>query len=131
MTKEERNNKLKYLITCMKCEVDGKCCDENCPTQYNAGNMGEIIKNLEEISKILEQESCEDAISREAMLNYQRYLHGRMSNEENHKLWEFIKDLPPVTPAPKKCHNENHDYAECDQFVCPNCGAKVDERKSE
>ena len=23
MTKEERNNKLKYLITCMKCEVDG------------------------------------------------------------------------------------------------------------
>ena len=91
MTKEERNNKLKHLITCMKCGVSGKSCDENCPTQYSAGNMGEIIKNLEEISKILEQESCEDAISREEMLNYQRYLHGRMSNEENHKLWEFIK----------------------------------------
>lgn len=83
MTKEERNNKLKYLITCMKCEVSGKSCDENCPTQYDAGNMGDIIKNLEEISKILEQESC------------------------------------------KKCHNINSDYAECDQFVCSNCGIEL------
>ena len=33
--------------------------------------------------------------------------------------------LPPVTPAPKKCHNENHDYAECDQFVCSNCGIEL------
>lgn len=63
MTKEERNNKLKYFITCMKCEASGKCCDdENCPIQYNAGNMGEIIENLEEISKILEQEPCEDVM---------------------------------------------------------------------
>lgn len=65
MTREERNNKLKYLISCMKCEVSGKCCDENCPTQYNAGNMGEIIENLEEISKILEQESVLDKINAE------------------------------------------------------------------
>lgn len=56
MTIKERNDKLKHLITCMKCEVSCKYCDENCPTQYDAGNMGEIIENLEEISKILEQE---------------------------------------------------------------------------
>lgn len=101
MTREERNNKLKYLITCMKCKVSSKCCDENCPTQYDAGHMGEIIENLEEISKILKQEPCEDAISRKSMLDYQEYLHGKMSNEENYKLWEFIKDLPSVTPVPK------------------------------
>jgi hypothetical protein len=47
------------------------------------------------------QEPCEDAISREAMLEYQQYLHGKMSNEENHKLWEFIKELPSVTPKQK------------------------------
>ena len=57
MTLTERNQKLKHLITCMKCEVSGKVCDENCPTQYDAGNMGEIIENLEAISKILEQGS--------------------------------------------------------------------------
>ena len=53
---EERNNKLKHFITCMKCAVSGKPCDVNCLTQYNAGTMREIIENLEEISKILEQE---------------------------------------------------------------------------
>ena len=56
---------------------------------------------VEEIIKALKQEPCEDAISREAMLDYQQYLYGRMSNEENHKLWEFIKDLPSVTPRAK------------------------------
>ena len=57
MTIAERNNKLKHFITCLKCEVSGKCCDVNCSTQYDAGNMGEIIENLEAISKALEQES--------------------------------------------------------------------------
>lgn len=47
------------------------------------------------------QEPCEDAISRNAMLDYQKYLHGKMSNEENYKLWEFIKDSPSVTPTQK------------------------------
>lgn len=51
----ERNIKLKHFITCMKCEVSGKVCDDDCSTQYEAGNMGEIIENLEAISKILEQ----------------------------------------------------------------------------
>lgn len=56
MTREDRNNKLKHFITCLKCEVSGKCCDDNCSIQYDAGNMGEIIENLEAISKVLEQE---------------------------------------------------------------------------
>ena len=54
MTIEERVEKLRNLITCMKCEVSGKVCDLNCPTQYDAGNMGEIIENLDEIVKLLD-----------------------------------------------------------------------------
>lgn len=54
MTVSERNNKLKHFITCLKCRISGKCCDDNCSTQYKAGNMGEIIENLESISRILE-----------------------------------------------------------------------------
>lgn len=69
MTITERNDKLKHFIACLKCEVSGKCCDNDCPTQYDAGNMGEIIENLEAISKALEQEPCEDAISRKAVLD--------------------------------------------------------------
>ena len=62
MTKEKRVEKLRHFITCLKCEVSGKCCDNNCPTQYNAGNMREIIENLEEIAKALEQEPRKDEV---------------------------------------------------------------------
>jgi len=64
VTREEINTKLKALIACMKCEVSGKPCDDNCPTQYEAGHTGEIIENLEAISKLLEQEPSEDTVSR-------------------------------------------------------------------
>ncbi len=57
MTIKERNNKLKHFITCLKCEVSGKHCDANCPTQYEAGHTGDIIENLEAISKVLEQDN--------------------------------------------------------------------------
>lgn len=50
------------------------------------------------IGECKDYEPCEDCISREEMLKYQQYLHGKMSNEENHKLWNFIKGLPSVTP---------------------------------
>ena len=33
-------------------------------------------------------------ITKEQMIDYQQYLRGKMSNEENHKLWEYIKELP-------------------------------------
>ena len=77
---------------------------ESCLTDYfPMEDYGEV----EEIIKALEKEPCEDAISRKSMLDYQQYLRGRMSNEENHKLWKFIKNLPSITSAPKKCHKEN------------------------
>ena len=95
---------------------------ESCLTDYfPIEDYGEV----EEIIKALKEEPCENAISRKSMLDYQQYLRGRMSNEENHKLWKFIKNLPSITSAPKKCHNENHDYAGCDQFVCSNCGIEL------
>ena len=62
MTREKISNRLKSFITCLKCEVSGKCCNDNCPTQYEAGNMGEIIENLEVILKVLEQGSIESVL---------------------------------------------------------------------
>ena len=75
---------------------------EGCLTDYfPIEDYGEV----EEIIKALKQESCEDAISRKAMLDYQWYLHGRMSNEENYKLWKFIKDLPSVMLTTEPCED--------------------------
>ena len=113
MTREEINTKLKALITCMKCEVSGKPCDDNCPTQYEAGNMGGIIENLEAISKLLEQEPCEDCISRQAVLDAfglsektRKYGgdHSGYDTFMKYEIQDVLEELPPVTPKPKTGH---------------------------
>ena len=88
--------------------------------------------------KALEKEPCEDAISRQSMLDYLKYLHGEMPEEE------FIKELPSVTPARKKGHRIDHSdegFVECsecgsatncdgniaDLHFCFSCGAEMDE----
>lgn len=188
MITEERKLKLKNLITCMKCEVSGKVCDANCPTQYDAGNMGEIIENFEWISKLLEQESkpmekfesvkdhifklasdykcwdnrlthdealelchileqepCEDCISRKAALDMATTIQtDDYSGNEVMEVVDIdeIKALPPVTPTRKKgkwivlkdgygdiveavcscCHaNGNHKWR-----CCPYCESKME-----
>lgn len=120
MTREERNNKLKYLITCMKCEVSGKCCDENCPTQYDAGNMGEIIENLEKISKILEQQPCEDTISRQAAIDAINSHFGFNTEEEyGSAVQEVINGLPPAQPEIIRCKDCRYYRWESDMCDYP------------
>lgn len=105
----------------------------------------QLAEWLKELKQLREQKHCEDAISRQAMLDYQEYLHGKMSNEENYELWKFIKALPSVVPERKKakwkeyphewgdnwqysdyecsiCHNRTH----FDTDFCPNCGAEME-----
>ena len=134
---KEMNDKLKHLITCMKCEVSGKCCDENCPTQYDAGNMGEIIENLEEISKILEQEPCEDAISRSSLLGkldncYKEKIKVAPDNmaEGFVQVEKLIKQEPPVTPTRKVGKWIEEKYQDYDDeyywmYRCSECGRTV------
>lgn len=83
----------------------------------------------------IKQESCEDCVSRKAMLDYQQYLHGKMSNEENHKLWEFINNLPSVTPVQKTgkwikaCTEEKYislrDKITVSTYMCSECGRMI------
>ena len=154
MTMEERNIKLKHFITCMKCEVSGKVCDDNCPTQYEAGKMGEIIENLEAISKILEQQPCEDAISREDAMNMILGYGNEIKAEVMNDIKASMIKLPPVQPEPKTGHWINkkprwipslsmtmHDAYECSNCGepgvhwwkhCINCGARMfDPQESE
>ena len=75
--------------------------------------------------KALEQESCEDAISRKSMLDYLKYLHGEMSEEE------FVKALPSVTPIRTKGHWIDHSdegFVECSECgSATNCDGNIAE----
>ena len=124
MTREERNTKLKHFITCLKCEVSGKECDDNCPVQYEAGNMGEIIENLEAISKALEQEPCEDAMSRilKRMWNC-RGKHTTSIDKVN--MEQILRDeLPSVNPQPKTgCEGCIYEKTgNNSKYPCSHCG---------
>lgn len=96
--------------------------------------------------KYFQQEQSKDCISREYMLKLQRELHGWMSNDKNHELWQKIKDAPSVVPSREepKC-GKWLDYLEeglkwkCSECgskfttpwnYCPNCGARM-EREEE
>ena len=94
---------------------------EGCLTDYFPM---EDYGKVEEIIKALKQEPCEDGISRKEAkkLAWDLELETCYDNE---RVVEMLDDLPSVTLVPKKCHNENHDYAECDQFVCSNCGIEL------
>lgn len=134
--KEKRDaiNELTAYIHCLKCQKSGKVCNDNCPTQYEAGNCGEIIKNLEflleevKMVPILSKsaynllafyeplELCEDTISREAMLKIQAKYAEYMGATKFWQMWDDIKALPSIQPARKKGHWTNGDN------VCPCCG---------
>ena len=84
--------------------------------------------------KALEQEPCEDAISRQALYEWldgwkekNKYYHPHTKNEiiPICEVVDIIQSLPSVTPQQKTGHNCNKDYADCDQFVCSECGIEL------
>lgn len=83
----------------------------------------------------LQQEPCEDAISRAAAHELIRGLTRWNVVKENYKNIGLLYDdvqfgldkLPSVQPGLKTTHNCNEDYADCDQFVCSECGIELQE----
>lgn len=65
----------------------------------------EDYQEVEEIVKALEPESCEDCISRKAVLDHIYGINGleglELSNVFEKHYADFIKSLPPVTPQVK------------------------------
>ena len=73
MTNEQAKKMIKAKLECLKRETSGTdfdCnnsnCDE-CPLCYEQGNIGEQKEALDMAIKALEQEPCEDTISRQAV----------------------------------------------------------------
>ena len=114
------------------------------------GFKDETQEFCEFILKLLEQETCEDSISRQAVMNcfkkWQPYMATRLFGFEKE-----LSSLPPVTPKPKTGHWNTYELAqgginekwlECSECMwsnalviprkyCPNCGARMMEKEDD
>ena len=65
----------------------------------------------------------------EAIRKVESYLTDYFSNFSIKDYKEIEKIIKALKQEPcedaKKCHNVNSEYAECDQFVCSNCGIEL------
>ena len=107
MTNEQAKKMLKAKLECLKRETSGTdfdCnnsnCDE-CSLNYEQGNMGEQKEALDMAIKALEQEPCEDAISREYLVEHIKacWTNGRpMYSPDLSELLSWIDDVPSIQP---------------------------------
>lgn len=118
--------------------------------EINETIFGGGLKSIPMAINALEQEPCEDAISRQEVLNIQRIVYKEYCRTDNEKaLMEEIArlthEVPTVTPNPKighwikespfmlsecsECGNKAfgyHGFDETRTDYCPNCGAKME-----
>lgn len=110
MTREEAIKMAKSFLKCMEREASGQdemCnshkCDE-CSLNYEQGNTGEQKEWLRMVIKALEQEPCDDCVSRQAVVEFLRD-HSKDFEDERIKvafmaassLVENTEYIPPVT----------------------------------
>ena len=130
MTKEENIATLNEHLDHWKRLLSEKICDQD---------EGEkTIDALQNAIKALEQEPCEDCISRQAVLDKMKERDEELSSI----CTKDIRDLPSVTPQPKIGQWEKRDVrgqrVDCcsvcglsngtiyEYNYCPNCGAKME-----
>ena len=108
--------------------IDRRVCDD------------ELNDALDVAIKALEQQSCEDCISREAMW---KVVHECETHNSPSWVWrEMLSQLPSVTPTRSTARWERlvDDFKKCSKCgkpvklyrkheYCPNCGAKMQEEE--
>lgn len=102
--------------------------------QGHIKELNETIENQDKVIKALEQELCEDVISRQAVLDHIYGINGleglELSNVFEKHYADFIKSLPSVNPQPKTGHwiekdvvlQEDNAIEEWQSARCDKCG---------
>ena len=117
MNREEAKKMLKAKLECLKRETSGtdfdcnnRNCDE-CPLCYEQGNMGEQKEALGMAIKALEQQPCEETISRQAAIDALMAILDRPNHAEflyTDEICKALGQLPSARPEVKEI-----GYAEC------------------
>lgn len=134
--------------------------DEEVPLSDKDKLLLKVNKAICNNLKALEIEPCEDAISRQAVIDEIEYFQINPQHFDFVGLIDNIKDLPSVNPQPKIGHwisvntgkpscikdgmvTESVRCSECDEWLtasdeydcygnyCPNCGAKMERSDKE
>lgn len=73
-------------------------CD-GCTLLYAQGTVGEHLKDIETAIRVLEKEPCEDAVSRQRVIEELRYMdnNGCITRSVNHVI-DDIRSIPSVKP---------------------------------
>jgi rubrerythrin len=111
----------------------------NCLKNNYTINFDDMADFCDMAIKALEQEPCEDCISREQAKSAIRDRFKDLPSRV--EINTILNELPSVTPQPKIGHwvrqtDDYHDYYECEycgiavglddiKNYCPNCGAKM------
>lgn len=101
MTNTEAKKFLAAKLECKERYTSTSSCDdecEECSLCYAQGNMGEQKEALRVAIKALEQEPCEDCISRQAILNLKQTFYDEAGYETDYVDIEDIESLPSVQP---------------------------------
>ena len=104
-----------------------------------------LVMALDVAIKALEQEECEDAISRQAVIDAFWKLEVELRPNAIDAILNMVNDMPYVTPQPKTghwikvtngrgghecdiCHEYAPSYQSGDEYLtkfCPNCGCHM------
>lgn len=108
---------------------------------WHCNGNSEMYRTIAEAIKVLEQEPCEDVISRQAAIDaFERFIHELGIEDKPYNYGEMAlsdKNVPPVNPQPKMGHWEKLPYKaiEADgtilfSHVCDSCRGIAYFRKS-
>ena len=151
MTNEEAIAIIENEKKCVNRANKNDYCNRDCYNCELVKTDTEILTALDMAIKALEQESCEDAISRQAVLSKikevcfsEEWLQFRVDNGSSGQrdfLINYIEQLPPATPQLKtgRWINVDETHSKCDRCeavfeitspngevnYCPNCGTKM------
>ena len=89
-----------------------------------------LILALNRAIEALEQEPCDDAISRQAVLDCQHFIYDETGEELEVILAENVLNLPPVNPQPNIGHwikNDNQGVQAVGYLTyhCSECGREI------
>ena len=142
MTREEAIKVLKNEIKCVnsECDIENNC--GKCP--YSMPTKEPIIQAYNMAISALKQQPCEDAVSRQDVLDL-------VAGEISHETYEGIYKLPSVTQKSGEwkpfdltygrsiyyctaCEHSTEVPTSMDEPLykyCPNCGAKMENEQNE